>query len=101
MQSTGFDFAHPDENPCLNAFFRSLLGEIKPVTVNIELRALRAALDSAVRWKMLEANPFRDVRPIRIEEIQLVFFSKSDFQTLTASIAEEWMREKTAWGAVP
>ncbi|MCX6141964.1 MAG: site-specific integrase [Ignavibacteriales bacterium] len=42
---------------------------------------------------MLEENPFRDIRPIRVEETQPVFFSKSDFQRLMAVIAEEWLKE--------
>ena len=32
---------------------------VKPVTVNIELRTLRAFFNTAVRWRLLESNPFK------------------------------------------
>jgi integrase len=69
------------------------LGKVKPVTANIEIRALRAALNSALRWKIVEANPFIDIRPIRVEETQPAFFSKSDFQKLMNVMADAWLKE--------
>lgn len=65
----------------------------KPVILSIELWALLAAVSSAIRWKMFEATPFQNVRPIRVEEIQPGFFAKSDLQKLMAVIAEEWLKE--------
>jgi hypothetical protein len=34
------------------------LKSVKPVTVNIELRTLKAGLGMALKWKMIEVNPF-------------------------------------------
>src|SRR5208283_2564906 len=36
------------------------------VTLNIELRTLRAAFYTAVRWKLLAENPFKELRLLRV-----------------------------------
>ena len=41
---------------------------IKPTTVNIELRHLKAAFSRAVDWNFIEENPFRKVRLFRIQQ---------------------------------
>jgi len=38
------------------------LAKVSPVTLNIELRTLRAAFNQAVRWQMREVNLFSKVR---------------------------------------
>lgn len=38
------------------------LKSAKPVTVNIELRTLKAGLGMALEWKMIEVNPFFKIR---------------------------------------
>ena len=65
---------------------------IKPVTVNIELRTLRAFFNTAVRWKLLERTPF-DVQLVRVPEIQPTFLTKQDFQKLLSIIKEGWLKD--------
>ena len=62
------------------------LGEVSPVTLNIELRTLRAAFSYAVRWEMLKSNPFSHVPLCRIPECSPAFFSASGFQALVSAI---------------
>ncbi|MBM4400404.1 MAG: site-specific integrase [Crenarchaeota archaeon] len=69
------------------------LKKIAPVTVNIELRALRAAFNTAVRWKLLESSPFKGTKFVPIAEAAPSFFSKADFQKLISVIKECWLRE--------
>jgi len=38
------------------------LSKVSPVSVNVALRTLRAAMNTAVRWKLLENNPFKGLR---------------------------------------
>jgi site-specific recombinase XerD len=64
----------------------------KPVTVNIELRTLRAFFNTAVRWRLLESNPFK-VQLLRIPENKPTFLSKQDFQKLLNVIEEHWLKE--------
>ena len=55
---------------------------VSPVTVNIELRMLRAAFYTAVGWNLLKENPFRRFSQARVPEQQPTYFSKEDFQRL-------------------
>jgi site-specific recombinase XerD len=66
---------------------------ISPVTVNIEIRAIKAAFNTAVRWKILEGNPFAAMKQLRVPERQPAFFTKSDFEKLMALLSEGWLRE--------
>jgi hypothetical protein len=76
------------------------LKSVKPVTVHIELRALRAAFGVAVRWRQLESNPLKGLVLARGDEVKPGYFSKSDLQSLLVMIKENWLRELVAF-AVP
>jgi len=71
------------------------LKEISPVSVNIELRTLRAAFYTALRWKLVEENPFKGVPLLRIPDQLPTYFGKEDFQKLLSVIAEGWFKEFT------
>lgn len=66
---------------------------VAPVTVNIELRTLKAAMNTAIRWKQLELNPFAQIRAVRVPDAPPTYFSKLDFQKLLNLISEEWLKE--------
>ncbi|HUI63399.1 MAG TPA: phage integrase SAM-like domain-containing protein, partial [Bacteroidota bacterium] len=55
---------------------------ISKTTLNIELRALRAAFQFAVRWELIPANPFKGVRLFEVEDQTPAFFSVTDFKNL-------------------
>ena len=65
---------------------------IRPVTVNIELRTLRAFFNTAVRWRLLESNPFK-IQLMRIPEKTPTFITKQEFQKLLSVIEEQWLKE--------
>ena len=65
---------------------------VKPVTVNIELRTLRAFFNTAVRWKLLESNPFQ-IQLVKVPENKPTFLSKLEFQKLLNVIEEHWLKE--------
>ena len=69
------------------------LKTISPVTVNIELRALKAAMNIAVRWKLLEKSPFERLQLARLPEKTPAYFSMSNFQKLISVIRERWLRD--------
>ena len=64
-----------------------------PVTVNVELRSLRTILNHAVRWKLIETNPFAKVQLVRIPEMPPLFFTKDEFRSLLTAIDQVWFRE--------
>ena len=46
------------------------------VTVNMELKALKAALNTALRWNLIESNPFQELQ--QVSELRMAFrFTKS------------------------
>jgi integrase len=77
----------------VDRFKAERLGKVSPVTLNIELRALRAAFNQAVRWSMIEGNPFTKVRLASVPEAIPRYFTKEDFQKLLSVIKEGWLRD--------
>jgi integrase len=75
-----------------DAFKSERLKSIKPVSLNIELRALRTFFNTTIRWRLLERTPF-EVKLVKIPETQPTFLTKEDFQKLLSIIEEEWFKE--------
>jgi integrase len=69
------------------------LGEVSPVSVNMELRSLRAAMNVAVSWKFIETNPFLKLKQARVPESQPSYLTKQDFQRLIDQVKEPWLKE--------
>jgi len=69
------------------------LKKVKPVSVNIEVRHIKAAFQTALRWKLLEENPFGEVKLCRVPNRAPVFFTKGDIERLLSIIKENWLRE--------
>ena len=74
--------------------------QISPTTTNIELRALRAAFRTAVRWKYLSSDPFLETRLIPIPQTEKAFISQSDFPKLISTIREPWLRDTIFFAAL-
>jgi integrase len=66
---------------------------ISPATVNRELQALHAAMQRAVTWKVISANPFAGMQQIPIPDRSPLFFSRLEFEKLFAIVKEEWFKE--------
>jgi integrase len=69
------------------------LRAVSPTSVNVELRALRAILNIALRWNLLETNPFSKMKCIKIPETTPIFFSKDDFQRFMDAVGDHWMKD--------
>jgi integrase len=67
--------------------------KIRPVSVNVELRMLKSALNTARRWKLLDSDPFEGVTLAEVPERDPAFFTRSDFETLLHSIKHKWLKE--------
>ncbi|MBS4027709.1 MAG: site-specific integrase [Ignavibacteriales bacterium] len=69
------------------------LSKVKAVTVNKELKNLRAAFNTALRWKYITINPMCNVTNC-IESVQTpAFFTRKDFDRLLSLIKEQWLKE--------
>ncbi len=62
-------------------------------TVNHELEALRAAFYTALRWEMLQRNPFARVKKLVVPDRKVEFFSPEEFQAFLAAVREQWFKD--------
>lgn len=69
------------------------LKEVSPTTVNIELRSLKAAFSTAVRWKLISSNPWTGVSMVKIPDKRPSYLSKEDFTKLMSIISQQWLKE--------
>jgi len=77
----------------LDRYKAKRLVEVSPVSVNVELRALRAIMNVALRWKLLQSNPFAGMQLVRTPERTPSYLSKDDFQKLVSLVKDHWLRE--------
>ena len=69
--------------------FRALrMKEVRPVTVNIELRTLKSAFSTAVRWKLLEENPFKMQSMCLIADQDAPFLTTNQFKSVRIAIQD-------------
>lgn len=76
------------------------LKKVSPVSVNKELRTLKAFLGTAVRWGHIEHNPFSKQPFATISEQAPVFFTKEDFQKLLSVIKPTWLNEAVVFSVL-
>lgn len=76
----------------IDLFRQRRIKEVSPITLNINLRALRSAFYYAVRWQILSSNPFTKVPLSPVPERDPIFFSPEDFKRVVGAIKQEWFR---------
>jgi integrase/recombinase XerC len=69
------------------------LKSISATSVNIELRTLKSAFNTAHRWGNIVSNPFDKISFVKLPETQPMYFTKEDFQRLLNMITEQWLKE--------
>lgn len=62
--------------------------EVSPVTVNIELKTLRAAFNDAKRLKMIRENPFDAVKKLRVPYKEASCMEENDLKVLVNAIQD-------------
>jgi integrase len=62
--------------------------EVGPVSVNIELRTLRAAFNEAERLKLIDENPFDGAKPVRVPYKEASHLSEPEFATLLSHVED-------------
>jgi integrase len=76
------------------------MGQVSPVSVNISLKTLKAAFYTALRWDMINKNPFKGVAMMRIPDQAPVYFSKEEFSKFLSIIREDWFRDLVVVGVL-
>ena len=65
------------------------LEDVKPATVNLEIRHLKSAFELAVRWGVISANPFKGIKQVKVKNSNLpMFFGKDEVAALLDSIPD-------------
>ncbi|MGB2867843.1 MAG: tyrosine-type recombinase/integrase [Bacteroidota bacterium] len=69
------------------------LREVSPVKVNIDFRVLRAGFNIAINWGLIDDNPFRKSKQIRIPVQRPTYLSREEFERLIKSVDRTWFQE--------
>jgi integrase len=77
----------------VDRFVSERLSQVRAVTVDVELRTIKAAFNVARRWELLEKNPVVGVKRPTIPERPPTFFTKTQFAELMKAIDADWLRE--------
>lgn len=76
------------------------LGTVSPVTVNIELRTLKASFNTAIRWNLLKLNPFSGQPLCAIPDKAPTYLGRDEFNKLISVIKEPWLREAVVFATL-
>jgi integrase len=66
--------------------------EVSPVSVNIELKTLRAAFGEAKRLKVIDENPFDGVKPVRVPYKEASYLTEAELGKLLSVITDPDLR---------
>ena len=77
----------------IEAYKANRLGKVSAVTVNIELRTLKSFFSTAVKWSMIQQNPFHAVKMVRLPERKPAYLSADDIKSLLGVITMRWLKD--------
>jgi len=72
----------------MEKFKQDCLKEVKPVTANMYLRTIRAAFNVAKEWRLIDANPAKSCKLLRVGDEEPVYLKKEDINTLVKHIKD-------------
>ena len=84
----------------LEKYKQSRKVDLKDVSINIDVRTLKAAMEKAVQWGKLDNNPFEKVQQIRVNKQSTKFFTSEKFTLLLDSIKEPWLKDIVRFGVL-
>jgi integrase len=83
----------------VEAFKAYRLPTCSPVTVNIDLRMLKAMFSAGVKWDIIERNPFKKAGLLRILEQAPVYLRQEEMRKLLGVIAIDWLKDVIVFAA--
>lgn len=84
----------------VESFKAKRLETCTPTTVNIEFRALRAAFNLAVKWQLLNENPFLQSSQVKTAEQLPTYLTREDFQKLLGATVEQVLKDVFLFAAL-
>jgi integrase len=73
----------------IEQYLQERINTIKPTTINIEVRHLKAVFNKAVEWECLKSNPFKHIKQLRIERPLPKFLTEEEIGKMLKIIANE------------
>ncbi len=70
-------------------FITTRLSQVKPGSVNNEIRHLKAAFNYAVEREYVELNPFQRIKQLKVESVGEKFFTVDDLKKIEENINRE------------
>jgi len=61
--------------------------------VNIDFRSLKSVFGTAVNWNLLQENPFKRCKQVRLPQMRPTYLTPDDFQKLLSVIQYDWYRD--------
>ena len=83
----------------IEQFKQTRLRAAAPVTVNINLRTLRAAFQLAVDWRLIEENPARKCKLLRVPAKDPCFLTLSEFLKICSAVEDVGFRRLLLFAA--
>ncbi len=80
------------DNKAIEDYKRIRSNLCKPTTVNIELRALKSMFNTAVKWNLINNNPFVGVKLLRVAEVYPKYLTKDEVESLCSKTKIDWLR---------
>lgn len=74
--------------------------KVKPATVNIEIRTMKAFFNCLKRWEIVAKNPCDGVQQIRIADKIPAYLSLDQLKRLLDSMKDPWIREIVIFAAM-
>jgi len=65
--------------------------KVSPISVNIDLRTIKAALNRAFDWGLLSKNPCKKTIPVRVPDKSPAYLNEGDFVRLCESVKQKWL----------
>jgi len=77
----------------IEQFKTSHLVHVSNTKVNIDFRSLKSVFGTAVNWGLLQENPFKRCKQVRIPPMRPIYLTPEDFQKLLSVIQYDWFRD--------
>jgi integrase len=68
------------------------LKSCKPCTVNIELRSLKSMFNTAMKWDLIQKNPFVGVKLVRVPKTYPRYLTKDEIEILCGKSKLKWLK---------
>jgi len=70
-------------------FINVRLGQVKPGSVNVEIRHLKSAFSYAIEHEYIDSNPFKKIKQLKVEKFGEKFFTVDDLKRIDSVISRQ------------